>query len=132
MGRGHARSPPKRSTDNESALDCAAARTTALARRTILQLAPRIPPTVAYHSKRRDRSNTVTVMAQVRRLTETEMNSLNKKASRTAALVAILATVVTCGGTLTLADHYAHSGVAGQDYHSAAHQAAPVVSKKVG
>jgi len=74
----------------------------------------------------------VTVMAQVRRSTETKMNSLNKQASWTARLVAILATVVTCGGTLTLADHYAHAGAAGQDYLAAAHQAAPVLLKRTG
>ena len=71
-------------------------------------------------------------VAQVRRSTETEMNSLNMKTSRTAALVAILATVGTCGGTLTLADYYAHTGPVGQDSLAAAHQAAHAILKKAG
>jgi len=60
------------------------------------------------------------------------MNSLNKQTNRVAGFVAILATVMTCGGTLTLADHYAHAGPVGQNYLAASHQAAPVILKKAG
>jgi len=58
------------------------------------------------------------------------MNSLNNKTNRIAGLVAILATAVTCGGTLTLADHYARSGSGGQQYLAAAHHATSVAPKR--
>jgi hypothetical protein len=60
------------------------------------------------------------------------MNSVNIQTKRIAGFVAILATVLICGGTLTLADHYARSSTGGQNYLAAAHQATPVVLKKAG
>lgn len=58
------------------------------------------------------------------------MNSLNKTTNGIAGIVAILATVVVCGGTLSLADHYTHAGTGGQEYVVAAHQAAPAAMKQ--
>lgn len=58
------------------------------------------------------------------------MNSLNLKTNTIAGLMAIVATVVICGGTLSLADKYARSGATGQDYVVAAHQAAPATLKR--
>lgn len=60
------------------------------------------------------------------------MNSLNKTTNGIAGFVAILATLVICGGTLSLADHYSRSGPGGQDSLVAVHQAAPAVLKRVG
>lgn len=60
------------------------------------------------------------------------MNALNKTTNGIAGFVAILATVIICGGTLSLADHYARSGTGGQEYLAAAHQAAPAALKRAG
>ena len=60
------------------------------------------------------------------------MNTVNRQTKRIAGFVAILATVFTVGGTLTLADHYARSSTGGQEYLAAAHHAAPIVLKKAG
>jgi len=60
------------------------------------------------------------------------MNSLTKQTNRIAGFVAILATVVICGGTLALADHYSHAGAGGQEYVVAAHQTAPAALKRAG
>lgn len=58
------------------------------------------------------------------------MNSLNKTTNALAGFVAILATAVICGGTLSLADNYARSGASGQDYVAAAHHVAPATLKR--
>ena len=60
------------------------------------------------------------------------MNSLNNTTNGIAGLVAILATVVVCGGTLSLADHYSHAGTGGQEYVVVAHQAAPAALTRAG
>ena len=57
------------------------------------------------------------------------MNTSNQT-KRIAGFVAILATVFTIGGTLTLANHYARSSTGGQEYLATAHQTAPAVLKK--
>jgi hypothetical protein len=59
------------------------------------------------------------------------MNSTNKMMNGIAGFVAILATVVICGGTLSLADHYSHTGGSDQEYIALAHQAAPAALKRV-
>lgn len=61
------------------------------------------------------------------------MNSIiavSKQTKSLVGLVAIVATVFTCGGTLTLAEHYARSSMDGRDYQAAAHQAVPAVLKQ--
>ena len=57
---------------------------------------------------------------------EMKMNSLNKTTNGIAGFVAILATVLICGGTLSLAEHYARSGTGGQEMVVASHQMAPI------
>lgn len=53
------------------------------------------------------------------------MNTQNKTTKGIAGFVAILATVLICGGTLSLADHYSHAGSGGHEYVVAAHQTVP-------
>lgn len=60
------------------------------------------------------------------------MNSLNTTTNGIAGIVAILATVVICGGTLSLADHYSHAGTGGQEFVVATHQAAPAAMNRAG
>jgi hypothetical protein len=60
------------------------------------------------------------------------MNSANRQTKRIAGFVAVLATVITFGGTLTLADHYSRSNLGGRDYIAAVPPMAPVVLKKAG
>ena len=60
------------------------------------------------------------------------MNSLNNQTNRVAGFVAILATVVICGGTLSLAEHYARSSTGGQEMVVASHQVAPAALKRAG
>jgi len=69
-------------------------------------------------------------MAQRRKKPEMKMNSFNKTTNGIAGIVAILATVVICGGTLSLADHYSHAGTGGQEYVVTAHHTAPAALKR--
>jgi len=63
------------------------------------------------------------------------MNSVittSKQVKRMAGLAAIVATLFTTVGTLTLADHYAHSGKGGRNYtagNETVQHAAPTASR---
>ena len=57
------------------------------------------------------------------------MTKAGKQTKRLAGLVAVVATMFTFGGTLSLAEHYSKSGMDNLDYLAAVHQAVPVVQK---
>lgn len=60
------------------------------------------------------------------------MLTLGKQTKRIAGFAAVVATLFTAGGTLTLAEHYAHAGRAGHDYAAgnlATKQALPTVRR---
>jgi len=56
--------------------------------------------------------------------------AVSRQTRSLAGIVAIVATVFTCGGTLTLAEHYSRLSVSSRDYLAADHQASPAVLKK--
>ncbi|MFA6312072.1 MAG: hypothetical protein WCV99_11235 [Sterolibacterium sp.] len=61
------------------------------------------------------------------------MNSIiavSKQTKGLVGLVAIVATVFTCGGTLTLAEHYSRSSMDGRDYLAASQQGVPADLKQ--
>lgn len=54
----------------------------------------------------------------------------SRKTKRMAGLAALVATLFTTAGTLTLAEHYAHTGKAGRnDMAAAAQHAAPAAGR---
>lgn len=58
--------------------------------------------------------------------------TISRQTKRMAGLAALAATLFTTAGTLGLAEHYAHTGRAAQDFaaaNPAAGQAAPAVSR---
>lgn len=60
------------------------------------------------------------------------MKAVSKQTRRLAGIAAIVGTFFTMGGTLTLAQHYAHTGKNGRDYavaNAAADGAAPATRR---